>query len=584
MATRLSKLLIAVPTMVVFSVIGAGSPAAQVTLDGTANRNFTGRAPFDNGNYDLRAELGRRAGPNLFHSFRRFSLRNGERATFSGPGEIERIISRVTGGERSDIDGTIASTIPGADFYFLNPAGVVFGPNASLDLQGSFHVSTADELRFADGAKFSAANPVASSFTVAAPEAFGFLGQNPAPIRVDQSVLEVPVGKSLSIAGGDIDISESFIRAEVGQVTLAAVGGPGEARPASGAINAVRKADISLTNQALVDTSGDGGGLVVVAAQIVDIRAGSAISSSTFAGSNAGQVTIAAQHIQIHSGGRINSSSSGDGQGGSIRLSASDFSIRNGVISSDTFGGGDAGTIEIQTGSIEIVDGGGISSSARGPGGAAGDVIIAADRIIVERTSIMASSTSEGGGGIRIIGGDLINLRESEVNTSVAGGINSTAGNILIDPRILILDGSRILANAPMGFGGDITLVAQNLFISFDSLLSTTGTTSISDDFKLILANNLIIGGLIVPDKPNLNVSNLLRARCGARRDIGASSFTGVGRGGLPPSPEGPLASAYIVEEALVAEAHAAKVQAGHRGAPSDVRLAGLPRPCAPLD
>ena len=58
---------------------------------------------------------------------------------------------------------------------------MLFGPNASLDLQGSFHVSTADELRFADGAGFSAADPTACSFTVAAPEAFGFLGADPAP-------------------------------------------------------------------------------------------------------------------------------------------------------------------------------------------------------------------------------------------------------------------------------------------------------------------------------------------------------------------------------------------------------------------
>ena len=112
--------------------------------------------------------------------------RTGEQATFSGPDAIERIISRVTGGERSDIDGAIKSTIAGADFYFINPAGVLFGQNASLDLKGSFHVSTADELRFADGKVFSAADPGASHFTVAAPEAFGFLGADPARITLNQ--------------------------------------------------------------------------------------------------------------------------------------------------------------------------------------------------------------------------------------------------------------------------------------------------------------------------------------------------------------------------------------------------------------
>ena len=174
----------------------------------------------------------------------------------------------MTGGERSDIDGTIRSTIPGADFYFINPAGVVFGPNASLDLQGSFHVSTADELRFADGATFSATDPAASSFTVAAPEAFGFLGASPRPDpgRPSPCSRSRPARRSRSSAAtSTIDRRAAGAwhrRAEAGRITLAAVGGPGEAQLGSGAIDAARKADISLTDQALVDTSGNGGGTI----------------------------------------------------------------------------------------------------------------------------------------------------------------------------------------------------------------------------------------------------------------------------------------------------------------------------------
>ena len=124
------------------------------------------------------------------------------------------MITRVTGGARSQIDGTIASTIPGADLSFLNPAGVAFGPNASLDLQGSFHVSTADELRFADGARFSAVNPSASSLTVAPPEAFGFLGGRPGNIMVDRSTLVVPVeGEALSLVAGDVRLAGGAVLA-----------------------------------------------------------------------------------------------------------------------------------------------------------------------------------------------------------------------------------------------------------------------------------------------------------------------------------------------------------------------------------
>jgi filamentous hemagglutinin family protein len=128
---------------------------AGVTTDGTVGRPVQ----LDGPDFQIGAELGRRAGGNLFHSFERFSIRTGESATFSGPDDIRNVISRVTGGARSDIEGTLASTIPGADFYFLNPAGLLFGPKARLNVQGSFHVSTADELRFADGAVFSATNP-----------------------------------------------------------------------------------------------------------------------------------------------------------------------------------------------------------------------------------------------------------------------------------------------------------------------------------------------------------------------------------------------------------------------------------------
>jgi filamentous hemagglutinin family protein len=78
---------------------------------------------YANQNYQIGADLGQQHGGNLFHSFRDFSLQNPESATFSGPETVKNIISRVTGGNSSTIDGTLRSTIPNADMYFLNPAG-----------------------------------------------------------------------------------------------------------------------------------------------------------------------------------------------------------------------------------------------------------------------------------------------------------------------------------------------------------------------------------------------------------------------------------------------------------------------------
>ena len=100
--------------------------SAQVALDGTLGRAGALAGP----DFAVTADLGRQVGANLFHSFSQFGLAQGQSATFSGPAGIANILSRVTGGGGSEIDGTLRSTIPGADFYFFNPAGVAFGPNA----------------------------------------------------------------------------------------------------------------------------------------------------------------------------------------------------------------------------------------------------------------------------------------------------------------------------------------------------------------------------------------------------------------------------------------------------------------------
>ncbi|MBK8534014.1 MAG: filamentous hemagglutinin N-terminal domain-containing protein [Candidatus Competibacteraceae bacterium] len=143
---------------------------AAVTLDGSVGR--AGALPGPN--YQITADLGRQVGGNLFHSFGQFSITTGESATFSGPNSISNIIGRITGGQSSFIDGAIRSTIPGANLYLLNPAGVLFGEHATLDVPGSFHVSTADYVKLSDGGHFDARNLGNSVLTVAPVAAFGF--------------------------------------------------------------------------------------------------------------------------------------------------------------------------------------------------------------------------------------------------------------------------------------------------------------------------------------------------------------------------------------------------------------------------
>jgi filamentous hemagglutinin family protein len=138
------------------------STNAEVTLDGTLGSSNHLPGP----NYLVGADLGRQLGGNLFHSFQDFNLNSLESATFSGPNSVQNILSRVTGGNPSNIDGLIRSTIPNADMYFLNPYGIMFGPNAQLDVQGFFHASTADYLRLGENGRFDARNPSDSLLTI----------------------------------------------------------------------------------------------------------------------------------------------------------------------------------------------------------------------------------------------------------------------------------------------------------------------------------------------------------------------------------------------------------------------------------
>src|SRR5262245_48346408 len=219
--------------------------STRITGDGTLGTTVTRSGTTFN------IDGGTIKGTNLFQSFGQFSVGTGDTASFNGQAGIRNILSRVTGGTRSEIDGTLRSTISGANLFLMNPSGILFGPNAQLDVSGSFHATTADYIGLTGGARFNAVPSSADNLlTTAPPAAFGFLTANPGPIDVRtgifdfaaanqptryKNILQVPVGQTISFVGGTVNIGAAgsppsgFVFAPGGRVNLVSVASPGEA-------------------------------------------------------------------------------------------------------------------------------------------------------------------------------------------------------------------------------------------------------------------------------------------------------------------------------------------------------------------
>lgn len=175
-------------------------------------------------------------GPNVFHSFGRFDLGAGNIANFIRPdAAATTVISRVTGGVPSNINGTIQA-LGWSNFYFVNPSGVVFGPSATLNVSGSVYINTAHYMKFSDGGVFSTRpGTVGTELLSSSPvSSFGFLqGVSAAPITITGSKLSLGSGQTLSVVGGSITIDGAQLSAPNGKVQVASVGGTSNGQPVS---------------------------------------------------------------------------------------------------------------------------------------------------------------------------------------------------------------------------------------------------------------------------------------------------------------------------------------------------------------
>lgn len=412
---------------------------AQVTIDGTTNTTLT---PSDNG---VRIDGGDRAGNNLFHSFSEFSIPDGGSAAFNNAVEIENIFSRVTGGNISEINGLISAN-GSANLMLINPAGIVFGENASLNIGGSFMATTADSLLFESG-EFSAVNPQATPvLTINRPIGLNF-GDNPENIinransgqsrvatfenrdRVEEVTINTPIGlevapgKNLRLVGGNILLESGGLTAPEGRVELGGLSTPGEIIiDDSGSLvfpNNVSKADVTLSDDAEVNVSGGGGGAIAVYANNLILSEGSEL----FAG-----IT--------ENGG------SSEAQAGDIVINA-DQSVQ--LIGNDEDIEGLDTVITNQVG-LTPVKRGDVDSSAIGNGGS---IFITTDRLeLTERATVRAITFGQGNAGKIEVDANTVEMSGiSEIATRVRGGANGSNGNVELNVNFLSLTDAFIVSD-----------------------------------------------------------------------------------------------------------------------------------------
>ncbi|MEH2334431.1 S-layer family protein [Nostoc sp.] len=470
-------------------LLWSGFANAQVTPDATLNTTVS-----QSGN-NFTITNGSAAGSNLFHSFREFSVPIGGSATFNliNTPNISTIFSRVTGGSISQIDGviqTINSSNP-VSLFLLNPSGIIFGVNAQLNIGGSFIGTTANSIKFADGAEFSAiGSQAAPLLSINVPVGLQ-LGSNPAPITVQgtghsftttsgsallpsSTELSVKPGKTLALVGGNLHLNGATLRAKQGRVELGSVG-------SSGVVSLMPTVQGYTLGYGNVQSFGD---IHLAQRSLLDIS-----------GVNAGSVQVQGQQIQFTDGSLVLAQNFGNFPGGDIRLQATesidligktaDGTIQSGV-RSDALGIGASGNISVITPRLTIKQGAGLNSRTFGaaPSG----------NIHIDATTIELSGFS------------LTNPADlTTINTSTLGTGN--AGDVFVNGNSLLISSGASLSSATFGSGssGKVTIHNTNTTVTgespsglYSNITSTTFATGSAKTLTLDTAKLQILDGGVV--------------------------------------------------------------------------------------
>lgn len=482
-----------------FCLAAIGPTQAQIVEDATLPVNSAVDTSEDNVSSITGGTV---AGRNLFHSFQQFNIGEGQIADFVSPSAaIQNILVRVTGGGSSKIEGTISTNgVSKPNLFLINPSGIVFGPNASLEVGGSFVATTANAVEFGDQGLFSASAPNSPGLLTVNPSALLFNQIATSSIEnnsiapaglVDQSGLElsglrVPDRRSLLLVGGNVTLDSGQLHALGGRIELGGLAGAGiiglnvEDNNLSLSYPAgAPRANVSLTNGAVVNVTGAGGGNIAINARNLDLEAsvlqagiGEDLQSD---GTQAGDITINTTEAMKIAGSRIfnNVEFGAVGNAGSVLIKADSLSLTDAAeLSAVTFGQGNAGRISVQANkSISIASSFITTSPDEEIGvGNGGDISIQTGDIFLTSGSLLDTSTAREGrvGNVTINARNIVSIENSFISSDTIGPEN--AGSINIQAEKLSLSKGAVISSLSAtdgkGNAGNIDINASNISIS----------------------------------------------------------------------------------------------------------------------
>ncbi|WP_189523389.1 filamentous hemagglutinin N-terminal domain-containing protein [Nostoc sp. PA-18-2419] len=496
-----------------------------------------------------RVDGGAIRGTNLFHSFEEFNIGEGRTAYFANPIGIENIISRVTGRSPSQLLGTLG-VLGKANLFLINPNGIIFGANAKLDISGSFVASTASSVVFADGIKFSATNPQAPPLlTLKVPIGLEF--ENiPGAISLQSARLVMQPDQTLALVGGNVSLDKGTILAPGGRVELGGVAQKGTVTlNGDGSLNFpvdVVRADVSLTNNSLINVRAGKGGSIAINTHNLNIGEGSTVRAGI--ASNQGTVNSKAGDIEINATEAVTLTGSGSfisnavlpnakGKGGNVNLTARSLAVTKGFqIFAGTYGNGDVGDVNIKVGDTVLFDGvgtngintGGYSSIADGGTGRGGNLNITAKSLAVTNGAILEASTVGRGdaGSVNInvsdtalFDGEADDFKQVSTFTFGSGAYSrvdpravGNAGSINVTARTVKVSNGAVLTTSTDGKGnaGNVTINARDIVFDGEGRFNDTpgfGFFQSSGAFSSVKRKGEGIGGNIVVNANTLSLS-----------------------------------------------------------------------------